>query len=103
MRKANPAFCERSKSHKKLDPFDDRKMVRRLPENLSPFAVPSRMWYCVVLWCTHCACSFQNNFLLRIFFVHIRRAKGSAKAYLNVCTAYRITDEYYLHIHINIL
>lgn len=25
LRKANPAFCDRSKSHKKLDPFDDGK------------------------------------------------------------------------------
>lgn len=45
MRKANPAFCDRSKSHKKLDPFDDRKMVRRLPENPSSFAAASRMSY----------------------------------------------------------
>lgn len=39
MRKANPAFCDRSKSHKKLDPFDDRKMVYWLAEN--PFLVRS--------------------------------------------------------------
>lgn len=39
MRKANPAFCDRSKSHKKLDPFDDRKMVHWLAEN--PFLVRS--------------------------------------------------------------
>lgn len=39
MRKANPAFCDRSKSHKKLDPFDDRKMVHCLAEN--PFLVRS--------------------------------------------------------------
>lgn len=39
MRKANPAFCDRSKSHKKLDPFDDRKMVHWLAEN--PFLVHS--------------------------------------------------------------
>lgn len=39
MRKANPAFCDRSKSHKKLDPFNDRKMVYWLAEN--PFLVRS--------------------------------------------------------------
>lgn len=39
MRKANPAFCDRSKSHKKLDPFDDRKMVNWLTEE--PFLVRS--------------------------------------------------------------
>lgn len=54
MRKANPAFCDRSKSHKKLDPFNDRKMVHWLAEN--PFLVRSSamVWLKAVRMCARC-------------------------------------------------